>query len=711
MTKVGSAFRGGNAIRCMTLFATLTPMFAGAAGTQPTLPSRHAGTVFAALTPIFAGAVGAQQPVPTSHASTVCKSARSASARLICSDPDLAAVNSLLTITFHNIQNAASTDDQALLATEQLTWVQGQNQKCGLAGKDYAPLGELRSAKQCLETEIEARISDLQNGSPTGSISSALSAPSAQNVIAADVAQPAVSSDSPKPGTVCKSVKGASARLICADPDLAAADSILSTAFHDAENAASPNDQKLLAREQRTWIQERNQKCGLIGKDRASLAELQSAKQCMEDETKARISDLQNGSPTGSISSALSAPSAQNVIAADVAQPAVSSDSPKPGTVCKSVKGASARLICADPDLAAADSILSTAFHDAENAASPNDQKLLAREQRTWIQERNQKCGLIGKDRASLAELQSAKQCMEDETKARISDLQNGSPTGSVSTAPSAPPAPSGQNVIVTPVTQPADSASSPGSGLGEFPTFQQLHFSAPTEGIDGIIDCSAPPSRQLSDPLANTPFSGKWIVRIAINNNENSYRMFEADTWAAFLDNLRVAVRTACTSALKSGRLRSAANEPISELNDVFEVYSPQGLFAAYSIGQNNPWALQTNQPKARKVVKSGLGIQTWLDPSQLARNPYFFKGSVVGMVIQFDHMLSDNEAVFERPGAEIFVSGVSPNLFQNKELVVLAGRVTGNKGLVSPMGSEALLPALDYVGAYKCGNGCDGF
>jgi hypothetical protein len=210
---------------------------------------------------------------------------------------------------------------------------------------------------------------------------------------------------------------------------------------------------------------------------------------------------------------------------------------------------------------------------------------------------------------------------------------------------------------------------------------------------------------------LANTPFSGKWIVRIAINNNENSYRLFETDSWAAFLDNLRVAVRTACTSAFKSGRLRNAANEPINELNDVFEVYSPQGLFAAYSIGQNNSWTLQTNIPKARKVVKSDLGIQTWLDPSQLARNPYFFKGSVVGMVIQFDHMLSDNEAVFERPGAEIFVSGVSPSLFQNKELVVLAGRVTGNKGLVSPVGSEALLPALDYVGAYKCSNGCDGF
>ena len=151
--------------------------------------------------------------------------------------------------------------------------------------------------------------------------------------------------------------------------------------------------------------------------------------------------------------------------------------------------------------------------------------------------------------------------------------------------------------------------------------------------------------------------------------------------------------------------------NEPISELYDVFEVYSPQGLFMAYSTGQNTPWTLQTNLPKARRAVKTDLGIETWVKPSQLTRNPYFFKDSLVGMVIQFDHMLSGNEAVFTRSGAQIFVSGVPPTLFQSKEQVVLAGRVTGNKGVISPSGSETLLPALDYVGAYKCGNTCADF
>jgi len=369
---------------------------------------------------------------------------------------------------------------------------------------------------------------------------------------------------------------------------------------------------------------------------------------------------------------------------------------------CRSAISASTRLLCADQDLAAADSILTLAYQDSLNSASTEDQTLLAKEQQTWIRERNQKCGLIGKDRAPIGELLSAKQCLEDEIVARISDLRDNFQTGSISSSNSAL---GGQNIIITPVGSPADSNPS------EFPAFQKLHFSAPATGVGGMIDCSAPPSQPVESSLANTPFSGKWIVRIAIDDDGNSYRMFENDTLSPFLDNLRVAVQAACADAIKSGRLKNTANESISELSDIFEVYSPQGLFRAYTTSQNTPWTLQTNLPKARSVVKSDLGIQTWIEPSQLARNPYFFKDSVVGMVIQFDHMLTDDQAVFERSGAEVFVSGVSPALFQHKELLVLAGRVTGNKGLVSPVGSEELLPALDYVGAYKCDNRCDGF
>lgn len=78
--------------------------------------------------------------------------------------------------------------------------------------------------------------------------------------------------------------------------------------------------------------------------------------------------------------------------------------------------------------------------------------------------------------------------------------------------------------------------------------------------------------------------------------------------------------------------------------------------------------------------------------------------------MVMQFDRTISKDEAVFVRNGDNIFVSGVPATLSQDKDLIVLAGRVAGNKGLIDPSGNEALVPALDYVAAVKCGNVCQG-
>jgi uncharacterized protein YecT (DUF1311 family) len=535
----------------------------------------------------------------------------------------------------------------------------------------------------------------------------------------------------------CKSAKGASARLICADPDLAALDSKLATAFQDAKVAASPDDQKLLVKEQQTWTRERNQKCGLTGKDNAPIRVPLSGKQCVEDAIEARIAELQHRPQAASTSQAPASngqdvPPSDGTHADSISQaPASNGQDVPPSTsmTCKSAKGTSARLICADPDLAALDSKLAIAFQDAKVAASPDDQKLLVKEQQTWTRERNQKCGLTGKDNAPIRVPLSGKQCVEDAIEARIAELQHRPQAASISQAPasngqdvptsdgthaasiSQPAALIGRNVIINPLVLPTASVGPGGAGPNELPTFQELHFSVPTEGIGGIISCSVQSTLQAGDPLTNTPLQGQWIVKIAIDDDASSYRLFENDTWAPVLDDLRNAVHSACASALKTGRLRDAANEPVSELNDVFAAYSPRGLFLAYSIGQNTSWTLQTNLPKARKKVKTNLGIQTWVDPSQLTRNPYFFKGSLVGMVIQFDRMLSQNEAVFTRPGAEIFVSGVPPTLFQTKEMVVLAGRVVGNKGVISPLGSEALLPALDYVGAYKCGSACENF
>ena len=417
----------------------------------------------------------------------------------------------------------------------------------------------------------------------------------------------------------------------------------------------------------------------------APIDELRKAKPCVEAEIKARLAALQSGDQANLVTDSIS----------------------RTRTACPSAKSASARLMCDDPQLAAMHSALAKAFLDAKKSASPQTQQVLAKKQRTWAQELNQKCGLTGRD--SIDQLRAAKPCLEDAIKAQIAALQDGSQTSPAPLPPPPAPAPApapphSQNVFIDPVVDNAAPAR-PGPQ-----TFQRLRFSASTDGISGFIECSAPSAYEGTDPLAETPFSGKWIVKISISDDTNSYRLFENDTWGPALDNLRSAARAECANALASGRLRNAANEPISQLYDVFEVYSPQRLFLAYSTGPQARWSVPFNLPNARRKIRSDLGIQKWIEPSQLMRNPYFYKGTVVGLVMQFDRMLSKNEAVFVRNGDEVFVSGVPPMLFQDKDLTVLAGRVTGNKGLIDPSGNESLVPALDYVAAVKCGGACQG-
>jgi uncharacterized protein YecT (DUF1311 family) len=375
-------------------------------------------------------------------------------------------------------------------------------------------------------------------------------------------------------------------------------------------------------------------------------------------------------------------------------------------TTCKAGRNPAGRLICVDPDLTALESILGIAYRDAKITASPEVQQSLLQGQLAWIRERDVKCGLTGTDYKAIRNLLPAKQCLEDAIEARIDELQDSSQTDSIST--STTPAP--PTITMTPLVQSPSLSSSGGSTTNELPSYQGLHFTAVTDGIDGTVECSSSLSRLESGPLVNLHVSGSSLVKIAIADNASSYRMFENDTWRPFLDNLRNAAHSGCANVWKTGRLRNASNGQIDEINDIFEASTPQGSFLAYSTSLSGPWVVQSNLPKARKQLTADLGIETWVEPAQLMKNPYFFKGSLVGMVINFGHMLSADEAVFTREGSEIFVSGVPATLFRGHEMVVLAGRVMGNKGVISESGSEDLLPALTYVGAHTCDSACAG-
>jgi len=365
-------------------------------------------------------------------------------------------------------------------------------------------------------------------------------------------------------------------------------------------------------------------------------------------------------------------------------------------------------LICADADLTALVSVLAIAVTDAKNAASsPGEKKSLASEQQAWARDRDRKCDLIAKEDPSRDKLQVTKKCMIDMIEARIADLQDKSEPDTTSSLPQTEHA-----VVVTPLVQARVGGES--GGATPESSIRDLHFSATADAVSGTIKCSVLASQAKKlESLQSTPLEGSRVVTIAIDDEAHSYRLFEDDAWSPVLSSVRTAALAACAATSNSGQqLTKAASEPVSATPGAVVAYSLQGLFVAYSVGKDAPWILQTNLPQARKRVKADLGIQSWITPSQLNRNPYFYKDVVVGMIVQFGRMVSENEAVFDRSGAQVFVSAVPGNLFQNGELVVLAGRVLGNKGLVSPNGSEKLLPALDYVATFKCaGLSCEGF
>jgi len=398
-------------------------------------------------------------------------------------------------------------------------------------------------------------------------------------------------------------------------------------------------------------MRERDQKCGLTGKDRVPIDELRDAKRCMQEEMDARLAELQKGAQSNT--------AITNAVPTGSATAARSQTNP------------------ATADATSNDSII--APEAPINPASPE---------------------AVTTGRTSAPNVPVPAKTVPTST----ANVPTSTPNVPItSTSASNPPA-SVQGIVIKPAALTTAVSADTGQG-SHSPTSPTFSFSASANGVSGIADCKAASSSQEGQPLANTPLGGKSIVKITIADDANSYRMFESDAWTAFLNDLRSTVHFACASTLQGAGLRGVTDQS----NDPYAVFSSQGLFAAYSTSINTPWIVRTNLPQARKKLESDLGIQKWIEPSQLAQNPYYYKDQIVGMVIQFDRKISEDEAIFAQSDAQIFVSGVPHNMFPNRQMVVLVGRVTGNKGVIDQSGSEQLMPALEYLGASNCEKACE--
>jgi uncharacterized protein YecT (DUF1311 family) len=100
-----------------------------------------------------------------------------------------------------------------------------------------------------------------------------------------------------QPSFNCSTAKTASARLICADLELTQLDRELGIAFQKAKRQVYLADQFRFVTDQLTWIRERNERCGLVGKNDTATKILAASKPCLMSAIQERIAFLEDAKP------------------------------------------------------------------------------------------------------------------------------------------------------------------------------------------------------------------------------------------------------------------------------------------------------------------------------------------------------------------------------------------------------------------------------
>jgi uncharacterized protein YecT (DUF1311 family) len=103
-----------------------------------------------------------------------CTKAKSASARLICSDAELAKLDAQLGVAFQKRKAQTSQADQQKVTADEVAWIRERNKQCNLVGNDSAPADILGPAKDCMAIAIKDRIKFL-DAPPTNEVSASSS--------------------------------------------------------------------------------------------------------------------------------------------------------------------------------------------------------------------------------------------------------------------------------------------------------------------------------------------------------------------------------------------------------------------------------------------------------------------------------------------------------------------------------------------------------
>ena len=91
-----------------------------------------------------------------------CWKAKTASARLICSDDELAQLDSKLGAVFQQRKAQLSSAEQSNFVHNEVIWIKDRNKRCDLVGKDNMTIEVLVTSACLLGEAIQSRVSELE---------------------------------------------------------------------------------------------------------------------------------------------------------------------------------------------------------------------------------------------------------------------------------------------------------------------------------------------------------------------------------------------------------------------------------------------------------------------------------------------------------------------------------------------------------------------
>ena len=184
----------------------------------------------------------------------------------------------------------------------------------------------------------------------------------------------------------CEIHKDPANQLFCADPELISAGEKLAAAIQ--ERLSRLPDRLLAVEENAEWIRNRNQSCGIFGREPIRFENIEPVTACLLTETEERTDILRD-----------------------------------PNFDCLAVNTAVGALICSEPSLAEAETDLNKDALKLIGKLNEADAKDAFAEFARWTRDRDRRCNLAGKENVPLSELSASEDCLADTMKQKETEI------------------------------------------------------------------------------------------------------------------------------------------------------------------------------------------------------------------------------------------------------------------------------------------------